>query len=539
MAQIPWSKVKEYFYFDRVSGFGLDVSGMKFSDDFIEILQPKLASAYREMKELEAGGLINKDENRMVGHYWLRNPMICPQESVKKEIVTEIEKIKTFCSKIVRGEIRSSRGMSFKNFILVGIGGSALGPQFVNKALSPINKDVINTKLKAYYVDNTDPHGIESIVSEIRDLSQTLVIVISKSGGTKETRNGQLLLSECLRRASLNPSKHLVAVTCEGSALDTAAEKEGWLERFYFWDWVGGRTSQFSAVGLIPALLQGIDINKLLEGAKHMDALTREASIKRNPAMLLAAMWYHAGCGKGLKDMVILPYSDRLELLSKYLQQLVMESLGKELDRDQNLVHQGISVFGNKGSTDQHAFVQQLRDGINNFFVTFIHVFDHFSVVNVDTTDFPISDYRVEQDVTATDYLSGFLHGTRKALYEKGRENIVISIPKVDPFTIGALIALYERAVGFYANLVNVNAYHQPGVEAGKIAASSILDMQRKVLNLLQAKKTYLSLDEIAATLSLNENKAALFYTLRNLALNKRISMEAGEAVFEDKYRFE
>jgi glucose-6-phosphate isomerase len=174
--------------------------------------------------------------------------------------------------------------------------------------------------------------------------------------------------------------------------------------------------------------------------------------------MLLALMWFYAGDGQGKKDMVILPYKDRLALFSKYLQQLVMESLGKEKDLDGKIVHQGIAVYGNKGSTDQHAYVQQLRDGVANFFVTFIEV----------RKDRSSGRFDVEPGVTSGDYLQGFLRGTRAALYENERDSITLSIPQVDAFEVGALIALYERAVGFYGSLVHINAYHQPGVEGGQ-----------------------------------------------------------------------
>jgi glucose-6-phosphate isomerase len=140
------------------------------------------------------------------------------------------------------------------------------------------------------------------------------------------------------------------------------------------WDWVGGRTSEFSSVGLLPAALQGIDIQAMMAGAAAMDVATRRPVTFENPAALMALMWHFATDGRGAKDMVVLPYKDRLLLFSRYLQQLVMESLGKELDVEGKVVHQGISVYGNKGSTDQHAYVQQLRDGVSNFFITFIEV---------------------------------------------------------------------------------------------------------------------------------------------------------------------
>src|SRR4030095_2927399 len=281
--------------------------------------------------------------------------------------------------------------------------------------------------------------------------------------------------------AGLDFARHAVAVTGIGSRLDQYAQEKGWLARFPMHDWVGGRTSVMSAVGLLPMALLGFDIDGFLAGDAAMDQAARKDVLEQNAAMLLALMWFYAGEGRGVKDMVILPYKDRLALFSKYLQQLVMESLGKERDRDGKIVHQGIAVYGNKGSTAQHAYVQQLRDGVPNFFVTFIEV-------QKDRATAPV---KVEGDFTSGDYLHGFLRGTRKALFDKGRESITIDISGVTAFSVGALIALYERAVGFYGSLVNVNAYNQPGVEAGKQAATDLLQLQTKArANLNKSPRT-------------------------------------------------
>src|SRR5438128_3457001 len=230
----------------------------------------------------------------------------------------------------------------------------------------------------------------------------------------------------------LHLGKHAVAVTGVGSELDKHAEKNEWLARFPMFDWIGGRTSAMSAVGLLPMALKGFDIDNFLAGAAAMDERTRIADAAQNAAMLLALMWYHAGNGKGEKDMVILPYKDRLALFSRYLQQLVMESLGKEKDLDGNIVHQGIAVYGNKGSTDQHAYVQQLREGVLNFFVTFIEV----------VHDRAGKSLFVELGVTSGDYLQGFMLGTRQALHENERQSVTLTIKEVSEFSVGLLIAL-------------------------------------------------------------------------------------------------
>ena len=197
--------------------------------------------------------------------------------------------------------------------------------------------------------------------------------------------------------------KHAVAITGAKSNLDRVAKKQGWIARFPMWDWVGGRTSETSAVGLLPAALQGIDVDALLEGARLCDEVTRKKDFRTNPAALLALAWYHATGGCGKKDMVILPYKDRLQLFSRYLQQLIMESLGKERDLNGQIVNQGISVYGNKGSTDQHAYVQQLREGVNIFFVTFIEVLK----------DREGPSLILDGKATSGDYLDAFLQGTR------------------------------------------------------------------------------------------------------------------------------
>ena len=174
-------------------------------------------------------------------------------------------------------------------------------------------------------------------------LERAVVLVISKSGGTVETRNGMLEMKYAYEKRGLSFASHAVAITCQGSKLDNLAAEQGWLKRFPLWDWVGGRTSIFSAVGLIPAALQGVAIDEFLEGAKAMDELTRNKERMKNPAALMAMMWYYAGNGKGEKDLVVLPYKDRLCLFSKYLQQLIMESLGKERDLEGNCGASGLS----------------------------------------------------------------------------------------------------------------------------------------------------------------------------------------------------
>jgi glucose-6-phosphate isomerase len=373
---------------------------------------------------------------------------------------------------------------------------------------------------------------MDRVVAELgNSLQQTMVLVISKSGGTKETRNGMLEAREAFHRAGLNFAGHAVAITGVGSELDHTASEEGWLARFPMWDWVGGRTSVTSAVGLLPAALQGIDIDLLLDGARLCDRSTRNTVTRENPAALLALSWFHATAGRGAKDMVILPYKDRLILFSRYLQQLIMESLGKERDLDGNAVLQGIAVYGNKGSSDQHAYVQQLREGVHNFFATFVEVLK----------DRDGASLAVEPGATSGGYLSGFFQGTREALYEKDRESLTITVDEVSPLTVGALIAIYERAVGLYASLVNINAYHQPGVEAGKKAAGTVLKLQGEILDLLQAQQgREFTANEMAMALARPEEVETVFSILRHMAANVDhcVSYRREGHICDNRYRW-
>lgn len=502
-----WTRFKQYHYQNPALGLALDISRVPFPEGFLASMEKPMQQAFADMAALEKGSIANPDENRMVGHYWLRAPHLAPTAELGQEIAATLTAIKAFAGKVHRGEIVGPQG-TFTHLLVIGIGGSALGPQFVNHALGQPTAD----KMAVAFFDNTDPDGMDYVLAGLAGkLARTLVVVISKSGGTAETRNGQLEAATAFKAAGLTFAQHAIAVTGAGSKLEQTAIKEGWLARFPMWDWVGGRTSELSAVGLLPAALQGIDIDQILEGAAAADAVTRVPITRQNPAALLALMWYFVTEARGSKDMVVLPYKDRLLLFSRYLQQLVMESLGKELDLRGRVVNQGIAVYGNKGSTDQHAYVQQLREGVNNFFVTFIEVLK-------DRTG---SSGDVEPGVTSGDFLQGFYLGTRDALTEKDRASITLTINDVSPRSLGLLIAIYERVVGLYASLIGINAYHQPGVEAGKKAAGGVITLKLKVAKALaSAPGQAFTAEALAVHLGTPDQTELVYKVLEHLAAN-------------------
>ncbi|MEQ1504269.1 MAG: glucose-6-phosphate isomerase [Myxococcota bacterium] len=492
--------------------FSVDATTLGVSEADLDALPwARVAAA---MRDLEAGGIANPDEKRQVGHYWLRAPERAPTVRIGQAIGETVEAVTTFADAVRAGAVGAD-GRQFTDVLHVGIGGSALGPNLVVDALAD------GEGLRVTFVDNTDPDGIERILRRLGDrLASTLVVVVSKSGGTPETANGAKLVVDRLIARGLSVGPRMVAITQEGSVLDRQAVAERWLRRFPMWDWVGGRVSVTAAVGLLPGALAGVDVHAFLRGARDMDDWTRQEDWRSNPAALLAGGWHVVGGGRGDRNMVVLPYSDRLVLLSRYLQQVVMESLGKKLDLKGREVHQGISVYGNKGSTDQHAYVQQLRDGRNDFFVQFVQVL----------SDGIGSAADVGGGATAGDYLQGFLLGTRQALRDEGRPSAVVTLPEVSAYELGAVVALFERAVGLYGSLVGINAYHQPGVEAGKSAAKAVLDIGKAVRAAVGSE--WRSADELAAAAGADPN--VVFHLLEKLAATGRIARRGsgGGAVY-------
>ena len=413
------------------------------------------------MKRLEAGETVNIDEGRRVGHYWLRAPALAPSAELTAEISAAISETET----VARDVLETMR----PEYVLhLGIGGSALGPELLRDALGDYSQTAPVKAPNYHVLDNVDPDGLADHIAGV-DLQRTLVIVVSKSGGTAEIQQGLRVLETAFALADLQFASHAIAITGRNSKLDQRAQAEGWRARLPIWDFVGGRTSVTGPVGLLPLALLGGDPRAFLAGAAEMDTATRAPAVN-NPAIWLAERWLEDQTDKA-RAMVVLPYSDRLGSFARYLQQLIMESLGKRLNRNGQEVRTALTVYGNKGSTDQHAYVQQLRDGPDDFFATFIEVRQPATTPD-DTSDL----------------LYGLLDGTRSALFSDGKSCVTLQLPQLNARTLGGLIALFERAVGLYAEAVNINAYHQPGVEAGKRAAAATISAQKRLLEVVSTE---------------------------------------------------
>lgn len=515
-------KFDEFGFYDVETGLWLDFAALNMPEGFFESKKAEIAKSLALMAELEAGSIANPDENRMVGHYWLRNAALAPNEEISDEIEKNLQDINDFVERIHGNDILSSTGKPYKHLVVIGIGGSALGTRFVSEALG-----LDLEPMTLYFVDNTDPAGMDRIFMQLEDvICQTLVLVISKSGGTVETRNGMLEMENFFNNLDVDFWQNTVCITQEGSKLDLASPNA--LAKFKMWDWVGGRTSIFSAVGILPLALQGLNVQALLNGAAMCDELTR-SEFWTNPAAQLALAWLYETGGKGGTSMVMLPYKDQLEGLSKYLQQLIMESLGKELDLDGKPVHQGLAVYGNKGSSDQHSYVQQLVAGSDKMFVSFV------SALNDRNGKSP----KLDCDSTAGEYLNAFMLGTERNLASGGKDSLTIAVPKVNEFYIGMLIALFERTVGLYANLVNINAYHQPAVEAGKVAAAEIIDLKNDILaHMRQYAGIGFTANELAESLQVKDQRLVL-KLLMHLTFNGYISKKEASTLAETSFVYE
>ncbi|MHC4588287.1 MAG: glucose-6-phosphate isomerase, partial [Planctomycetota bacterium] len=247
-AQELWTRYCDYHFADRALGFALDVSRVRFEDGYLDSMKPRMSQALDAMAELERGSIANPDEGRMVGHYWLRAPELAPGDEIAGAITAMRESVRQFARDVHEGRL-TGQGGPFRHLLHIGIGGSALGPQLLADALGGPGD-----RMQLHFIDNTDPDGMDRTLADLDGaLGQTLVTVVSKSGTTPEPANALIEVQAAYGRADLDHAPHFVAVTGAGSRLDETAAAEGWLRRFPIWDWVGGRTSVMSAVGLVPA----------------------------------------------------------------------------------------------------------------------------------------------------------------------------------------------------------------------------------------------------------------------------------------------
>lgn len=366
----------------------------------------------------------------------------------------------------------------FENFVVLGIGGSALGPIAVQQALCHLHyNDLPKAKRggpRLYVEDNIDPERMAALLDVI-DPKTTCFNVITKSGSTSETMSQLLIITDLLHKTvGADISDHLIATTdAEKGNLIKIAKREG-LTTFFVPDGVGGRFSELCPVGLLAAAVCGIDIRALLGGAAYMDELTQNKNLTENPAYLMAALQV-AAMRRGANIHVLMPYADSLKYISDWYAQLWAESLGKATDNAGRTIHAGQTPVKALGVTDQHSQVQLYTEGPFDKVLTFLSVERYRAVTAIPDGYLDIPDVSFLCGHTQNELIAAEEKATEYAVMKSGHLSYGIRLPEVNAFTVGELLYLFEIMTAFAGELLELNAFDQPGVEEGKKATYALL----------------------------------------------------------------
>ncbi|NGX45313.1 MAG: Glucose-6-phosphate isomerase [Chlamydiae bacterium] len=453
--------------------------GMERVDDKVLDALFELASeteAMEKMQAMQAGEVVNKiegveSENRPALHTAMRDFFEGRVESAAASEATELayaecEKLKAFLCEVDETE-------RFTNLVQIGIGGSDLGPRAIYMGLKAFQKP----GRTVHFISNVDPDDAAEVLHNIT-LSKTLFVIVSKSGTTLETRTNEEYVKERLKKAGLNPQKHLVAVTGKGSPMD---DPDSYLRAFYIWDYVGGRYSATSMVGAVTlSFALGMDrFLDFLRGAQAMDKHARTAPPRENLPLTAALLGIWNRNFLNLPTLAIIPYSQALVRFPAHLQQLDMESNGKHIDKQGTRVdfETGPIIWGEPGTNGQHSFYQLIHQGTTIVPIEFIGFIE--SQNNEDV---------VYQGTSCQEKLLSNLFAQSIALavgeksenpnknFEGNRPNSVLLASRLDPYTLGALLAFYEHKVDFQGFIWDINSFDQEGVQLGKVLALKIVD---------------------------------------------------------------
>ena len=369
----------------------------------------------------------------------------------------------------------------YESLLAIGIGGSALGITALATALLPFYYNELSAagrdfRPRLYVLDNIDPDETAALLDRL-DLDRTLVNVISKSGTTGESMAGYLVVRERLAAAlgAGTVKDHLVFTTDAGTgALRKIGEVQG-VRMFALPASVGGRFSVLTPVGLFPAAMTGVDVTALLAGARDMAEWTADATGWENPACAFAGVQYLEDTEFGRSISVMMPYSARLRDVADWFRQLWAESLGKEIDRQGRTVHVGPLPVKGLGVTDQHSQLQLYAEGPDNKIFTFVGFRNFAHPVTIPAPDAEAQSLAYLGGHTLAELMSAEQRSTAWALAQKGRPSLTITLPRVDAFSVGALLYLFEMATAISGELYNVNAFNQPGVELSKQATYALM----------------------------------------------------------------
>lgn len=440
---------------------------------------------------LPSGEVMNMGEKRMVLHHLTRGELA---GKVVKEgrdygafYAGELAKIRGFAARVHSGELKGSTGKKFETVVQIGIGGSDLGPRALYLALERWARAKGRFRMAARFISNVDPDDADAVLASI-DPASSLFILVSKSGTTQETLANETLVRGRLSSLGLDPSMHMVAVTSETSPL---AKSPNYLASFFMDDYIGGRYSSTSAVGgTILSLALGCDtFSELLAGAHEEDRLALNEDLRSNPALLDALIGVYERNVLGLGATAVLPYSEPLSRFPAHLQQLDMESNGKQVNRFGKPVayRTGPLVFGEPGTNGQHSFYQLLHQGTDVVPLQFIgfrkNQLSH-DVVSEGSTSREKLDANLAAQIVA--FSCGSAGGAAGGKSDEdgnrhfpgGRWSTLIHGEELDARALGALLAHYENKVAFQGFAWNLNSFDQEGVQLGKVLAKKVLAMR-------------------------------------------------------------
>ena len=442
--------------------------------------EAELADKFRELYE---GAVINTGEKRRVLHHLTRGQLGQDVEADGRNkrsfYLEQQEKIRDFAHKVHDGSIANEKGEKFTTAVQIGIGGSDLGPRAMYLALENWAKQNGCFRMEARFISNVDPDDAAGVLNSI-DPAHSLFILVSKSGTTLETLTNESFVRDALRKAGLDASRHMIAVTSETSPLASSAD---YLAAFFMDDYIGGRYSSTSAVGgAVLSLAFGPEVfERFLQGAAAEDQLSAQADPEKNPAMMDALIGVYERNVLGYPATAVLPYSQALSRFPAHLQQLDMESNGKSVNRfgDKVSYPTGPVIFGEPGTNGQHSFYQLLHQGTDIIplqFIGFRRNQAGMDVVIQDSTSQQKLCANVAAQIIA--FACGKDDENANKRFAGNRPSSIIIGDQLTPEALGALLAHFENKVMFQGFLWNLNSFDQEGVQLGKVLAKKVLAHQ-------------------------------------------------------------
>ena len=464
------------------AGLVYNYAAKQVDEKVLSVLKELAAEAQltEKFEELYNGAVINTGEKRLVLHQLTRGQLgksVTADNVDKREFYkNEQKRIAEFAEKVHDGRIANANGEKFTTVVQIGIGGSDLGPRAMYLALENWAKANGKFKLEAKFISNVDPDDAAAVLKSL-DLAHSLFILVSKSGTTLETLTNESFVKDALKKAGLNPAKHMIAVTSETSPL---AHNPDYLQAFYMDDYIGGRYSSTSGVGgAVLSLAFGADVfADFLDGAAEQDKTATNKDILKNPSLLDALIGVYERNVQGYPATAVLPYSQALSRFPAHLQQLDMESNGKSVNRFGEPINYvtGPVIFGEPGTNGQHSFYQLLHQGTDIVPLQFIAFKE-----NQAGTDVVIEDSTSQKKLCANvvAQIMAFACGKKDADPNKSfagdRPSSLIYGEKLTPKVLGALLAHFENKVMFQGFVWNINSFDQEGVQLGKKLAKKVL----------------------------------------------------------------